>query len=249
MLTRNISRYNQLKLIHTTSKNLGFMDWFNYKKEQEQQIKNNNKTAVEKPQNINEVISNVENNQIEFKKVEKIEFIGKIKNKIQLIPIDERLNGFKIDHWLNKEKILKLQDFEKLLIDTYNELIDDEKINQLDQINLIDLQLRFNYTLKIQSKSGYLIPDFILTKISTGKDLFDYFKDKKIIVNSNEINSISKFQNPLHLNLSNLKFTAQNISIETSINSKQRKSNFKKLLKLAKFEEQNKIDSLIQQAN
>ncbi|KAH3683582.1 hypothetical protein WICPIJ_005429 [Wickerhamomyces pijperi] len=224
----------QARLIHTSSKRLGFMDWFQHKKDQE------SKQKVEKAKDIKEVISDAENNRVELKKIEKIEFIGKIKPDYESKPIEERLQGFKIEHWLNKQKITDSSEFQTLLLQTYTDLT-QTPVSSLTEVNLSDLKLRFDYTLAVQSKSGHLIPDFQLSKLSTGAELFQYFER---YLKTGEIHNY----NPHHLDLSKLEFTAPNITVQKPVNSKQRKTKFRALLKEARAEEASKVDQLIESA-
>lgn len=228
---------SQSRLIHTSSQRLGFMEWFQHKKDQEAKEK-----SLEKAKDIKEVIADAENDKVQLKKLEKIEFIGKIKKEYDGKSIEERLQGFQIEHWLNKKKIQDPAEFEELLKNTYTQLT-KIKASSLDHIDLSSLQLRFQFTTQIQAQSGHLLPDSLLSRVSNATDLLQYF-------NKSIITGAAANYNPHHLNLEKLKegLNAANVTVLPPVNSKMRKIKFKSLLKKAREEEQAKVESLIEGA-
>lgn len=224
------------------------MDWFNVKKDQQK------KKQVEKAEDINNVIQKAENDEIVTKRVDKIEFIGR-KSKMAIEAEEagvqgfkedqrtvlERLNGFKVDSWLSKTKAESLDQFEQIIKDAYTK-IEGEQVTDLQHIELEDLQLRFDLSLEVQKQSGYLIPDFVLTKAKTASDLSNYF-ETEILKGGAE----RRIKGDM-LDISELKFTSPNISVEAPISSREKKRTYKKLLKEAKLLQESRAEKLIEES-
>lgn len=223
MLTRTTVRR-----LHTSRVSYGFMDWFKMKKAEERKPK-------PKAEDINTVMAKAEEGEVTVTKMDKIEFIGKKSKKPQdTRPLAERLNGFHIKHWIAKEKVTDEAQFAKLIIDEYNKLVPNN-VASVKDVNLANLNLQFQVTKQVQAKSGYLIPDLVLTRASNGQVLLDHF-DK--LMNGTQ----SKY----HLTLDDIPVTSENVYIQPSVTSRERKTKFKKLLKEAKKAQDEKTEQLIQ---
>jgi acyl carrier protein len=242
-----------VRLLHTTRPAPGFMDWFSLKKSEE---KKKQQKAVEKPKDINEVIADAEQGKIDLKKVEKIEFIGvkhrkgAAKGKFNLqteeqiqSKIDEL--GFKV--WLNDKKVSNLEELKSIVVQSYNEVTNGSSAVEnfkFDEVKLDDLQFRFDLTLKIQEKTGFIIPDKTLSDISNLQELISFF-DYTILGNKTYLQKILEKNT---LDVADLKFESPNISIQTPVNSKQRKATYDELLSVAKKSQEYKAKKLIDES-
>ncbi|CCH46009.1 54S ribosomal protein L13, mitochondrial [Wickerhamomyces ciferrii] len=239
-ITKQITRQSSglVRSLHTTRPSLGFMDWFKMKKDQKEVEKKNEI----KPRATTEVIKDAEEDKIEVKKVNKIEFIGLKKDPRDELSLGERLNGFHIKHWLNKEKVSSVEKLDEILKNEYQSLKGGKKVKSLDDINLDDLQFRFNYTLKIQEKTGYIIPDYILTKAYSPNILKNYFI-KEVFTGR-----ILK-KDPEHLSHTELSYKSDNIYIHTPVSDHKADKKYKKLLKKARKDQLLKSEQLIKEAD
>lgn len=234
MLARSITRrtLTSARAIHTTRPSLGFMDWLSFKKEEKV-----------KQESTQDVIKKVEEDKVEVTKVDKIEFIGVDADPRDSMTLGERLKGFHIQHWLNKDKVSSLEALDNILITSFNELT-NKQVSDLSEIVLDDLQLRFEYTTKVQSLTGYIIPDFILTKASSADVLQKYFINQvfsgKILKKDPE--SLS------HKELQNAGFTSSNVYVHTPVSNTAAKKKYKSLLKKAKKEQELRSEKLIEEA-
>ncbi|CAM9019350.1 unnamed protein product [Wickerhamomyces anomalus] len=210
----------------------GIMDWFDYKKEQKI-----------KQESTKDIIKKVEDDKLEVKKVDKIEFIGVDLDPRDSMTLGERLKGFHIEHWLTKQKISNVESLDEILISTYKSLTNEE-ISQVSEIKLDDLKLRFDYTLKIQELTGYIIPDYILTKSFNGVILQKFF--------INEVFSGKIFKKDAeslsHKELQQMDFKSDNIYIHTPVSNTSAKKKYKSLLKRAKKDQELKSEKLIEEA-
>lgn len=211
--------------IHTSRAARGFMDWFKMKQQQQKK----------KPaETLDSVIAKAEEGEITVTKLDKIEFIGKKGALKDDRPLAERLQGFHVKHWLNKTKMTDVTQFDKLIIDEYNKLT-QSCVTQLDQVDLSNLNTRFQVSKQVQAASGYLIPDLVLTRASSGEALHAHF-DKLI----------NGTPNAHHLSIDDLAFTSNNVYVQPHVTSRQRKTKFRQLLKEAKLAQEQKTEELIQ---
>jgi hypothetical protein len=201
------------------------MDWFKMKKDQEKK---------EKPEDINSVMAKAEEGEIQVTKVDKIEFIGKKSAPVDSRSLSQRLNGFHVKHWLSKDKIVDQNQYNKLILDEYNKLT-KKSVTQLEDVDLSNLNTRFQITKQVQAQSGRLIPDYILTKAINGASLSAYFDKLLHGTPSKE-----------HLSLEQLQISSENVYLEPAVTSRERKSKFKNLLKEASLAQEQKTEKLIQ---
>lgn len=234
MLGRSItsrSAITSTRFIHTTRPSLGFLGWLDFKKEQEK-----------KPASTTEIMKKAEEDKLEVTKVDKIEFIGKDIDPRELIPVHERLNGFRIQPWLNKKKVT-VENLDQVLIEAY-ESVTKQKVSKPEEISLEDLQFRFDYTKKLQELSGYIIPDHILTRAINASMLQKFFIESIFT-------GLYYKKNPDSLSHEELKqkgFTAANIYIESPVSDAEAKKKYKRLLKKAKKQQTLKSEQLIEEA-
>lgn len=237
MLGRSITKQTltHTRSIHTTRPVLGFMDWLDFRKTQ--------KKKEPKPAPTSEVIKKAEEGEIEVTKVQKIEFIGKDIDPRELLPISERLKGFQITHWLNKEKVNDPAQLDELLIATFQKITGKE-VSSPSEIILDDLQLRFDYSVKIQEQTGYIIPDYVLTKASNASVLQEWFT-KQVFTGK----IFKKVPDSLSTQeLKDFGFDSDNIHIHTPVSDGDAKKKYRKLLKKAKKEQAIKTEKLIEEA-
>lgn len=251
MLRIQVSGTVYKRLLHTSRPVNGFMDWFSLKKSEE---KKKNQQPIEKPKDINEVIKNAEEGKVELKRLEDVEFIGvkyrkgQAKNQFKLKTeedINNKIKELNYDNWLNDKKISTLKELESVVIESYNEAT-NSKLSSInfEEINLDDLDLRFNLTLKIQEKSGFIIPDKILSEVTNLKELIKII-DFKILGNKTYLQKILEHKT---LDINDLEFKSPNISIQAPVNSKQRKQTYNELLATAKKAQDYKAKKLIDES-
>lgn len=237
MLGRSITRQTltQTRLIHTSRPVLGFMDWLDFRKSE--------KKKEPKPAPTSEVIKKAEEGEIEVQKVQKIEFIGKDVDPRELLPISTRLKGFTVKHWLNSNKVSDPQQLDEILIKSFKQVTGKE-VSSPSEIILDDLELRFKYTTKVQEQTGYIIPDYVLTKASNAKVLQEWFIKQVFTgkIFKKVADSLSTEE------LKTLGFDSSNIHIHTSVSDGDAKKKYRKLVKKAKKAQSIKTEQLIEEA-
>lgn len=229
MITTRATTQISRRLLHTSSVQYGFMDWFSMKKDQQKK--------KEKAEDTSKVIERAEKGEVQVTKVEKIEFIGKKKDPADLRPISERLQGFSIKPWLSKSKVTTADEFKNIILSNYTKFT-KKTTDDLSQVDLKNLNLRFDLTKAVQAESGYLIPDYVLTKANDGSVLQQYF-EQKILTGDYLIT------NPEHLDIEDFEYSSPNISVKMNVTTKERKSKYKKLLKEAKAAQEAKAAELM----
>ncbi len=136
-----------------------------------------------------------------------------------------KLNNVPFNEWLSEDKVSTTEQLEQILLECYQETfgaVPSEKKLKKPFESLVD---KFTYTKLLQSKSGYIIPDYQLTMLQTPVEFKKWFETKVLS------GSLAKFKEsePNAIDLSNVKFPP-NVYVVPDIKPSVKKQKVKKIL-------------------
>ena len=225
-----LSGYKQkARGIHSSAANGDFMSWFKRKKQEEHQepVKDTKQLIKDIEEGNNEASSQSSSNS---------------KNRLELIPENfigegsrrcKRQKELKLavssapfNQWLSRDKITSDNQLNDMILQAT-----EKTLGKVDQdVQFSDLVAKFQFTKFLQSKSGYLIPDYELTTLSTPLQFKRYIKEK-ILPSANDPKLAYKEAEPNAIHPFSDNYAAPNIYVVNDVTSKEQKSKYDTIMK------------------
>lgn len=229
-------RSQSFKRIHTTAKRQDFFSWFKTKKDEVKDTKDVIKEI--------EAGKKVSTEEVSKTKLDLIpsNFIGEESAKTQKKALEKRINSVAFNSWLSRSKVATEQQLDSILQDSL-QLSANGTSASLDA-PFEDLVTKFKFTKLLQTKTGYMVPDYNITTATTPLHFKDYFV-KEILSGK-----LAKFKEsePNAIDLSNKDYGSPNIHIVADINTRKQRRKFGKIIKEVHALEHESLRRLVDEA-
>ncbi|EJS42920.1 mrpl13p [Saccharomyces arboricola H-6] len=225
-----LSTVNQrVRPIHTSAANRDFMSWFKRKKQEEHK---------EPVKDTKQLIKDIEEGKAEVFSPSS----SKSKNKLELIPenfigegsrryrrkkeLEHAVSSAPFNQWLTRGKVTFQSDLDNVISQaTQKTLGKDDQDAQFP-----DLVTKFQFTKFLQTESGYLIPDYKLTTLSTPLQFKMYFQ-KEILPSINDPKLVFKESEPDAIHPFSDKYASPNIYVVNDITPKEQKIKYDTIMR------------------
>lgn len=216
MVSHLYSRQISGRAFHTVSKKQDFMSWFRSKKQA-------------KVRKTKEIIEDIESG----KKIgdSKTESSSKLltldltpdniigTRKVETVNLDD----IPWNNWLSSKKVKSPEELNQLITLSCKEVL-NSNVNETDSFP--DLSTKFNFVKKLQSLSGYTIPDYELTVLNTPAEFKTYYMNNIISGKLLQFNE----KEPDAIYLTKESFNQPNIRVTDRVTSKAQKQKFNSIL-------------------
>lgn len=225
--------------LHSTCRRNDFFSWFRTKKQQGTPV-----------QDTKEVIKDIESGKNDSRnlsdggklKLIPSNFIGQQSEKLEKANRDQQVKNVAFNRWLSSERVDTEEQLDKILNESWQLATGNNgATNFLDQ-SFPDLVSKFKFTKNLQSKTGYMVPDFQITLSSTPKQLKDYYV-KEILSGK-----LLKFKEsePNAIDLSAKDYGSPNVHIVNDVSPKEQKKKFGKILEEVHALEQQNLQKAVE---
>ncbi|AET40521.1 mitochondrial 54S ribosomal protein mL50 MRPL13 Ecym_6129 [Eremothecium cymbalariae DBVPG len=172
------------------------------------------------------------------------DFIGVDVNELERKEREEMLKSTPFNQWLRSRKVSSEQELYQIALDAYKVAFEASP-NDREALDrpFPDLVSKFKFSKYLQSKTGYMLPDYKLTTLSTPLKLVEWYEvevltGKRLKFNEAEPNAID---------LSNVELPA-NVYVDQSATVKDRKRTFNKILREVEALESGRLQQAIEKA-
>lgn len=201
-----------------------FMSWF----------KRNKDTTPAKPvKETKEIISEIESGRdlkAERSTVTRLElsdenFVGIEASEAEKGNRLEALKSVSINKWLSEDKISTGQQLEQVILESYQETYNMVPTEKELSERFADLVSKFKFTKLLQSKSGYMIPDYQLTRLESPEQFRSWFEEKVLSGKLGKFNPAE----PNAIDLSAIKFPP-NVYVAPDVKLSEKKEKINKII-------------------
>ncbi|KAL3228969.1 Large ribosomal subunit protein mL50 [Nakaseomyces bracarensis] len=231
------------RYLHASAVRQDFFSWFSKKKKEPVHVQDQ---ALVRP--TKEIISEVERGEVAKDNLvsSKIKldlspekFIGVTKLELKKKREQELFDTIELKRWLSEKCVETPEALEKI--------IDSAAREAGVEIGapFPDIKSRFMFSKSLESQSGYVVPDHVLTGLKTGADIKKYFNEE---IFSGKL-ARYKPSEPNAIHLTDETYKAPNIRVvDNSVPIKERKLRLKKLISTANELEAEKTRRLMEEA-
>lgn len=236
-----------LRSLHTTVVSSEFFSWFKKKKDAHNQAAVVNKDTREVIKDIEEGKEAKPTNK-ERLELKQENFIGEERGKIQKRDHQKLVKSISFNGWLSEAKVATEEELDSILIDSLKSSFADGHISSVIDPNIEsvfpDLVTKFKFTKFLQAKTGYIIPDYMLTVLTTPSQFKSYYI-KEILSGK-----LAKYKEsePNAIDLSNRQFTSSNVYVVPEVNVALQKKKFGKIVSEVQLLEAENARRAIEQA-
>lgn len=234
--------------LHTTKVSSDFFSWFKGKKKQEQLEPSLPAKGTQ------ELISDIEaGKKSKISNKQKLElipenFIGEEQGEMEEKARAKLVKEVSFNSWLSRRKVSDEAQLDSLLVECYKSAWGDDAVVSVGDSKLDatfpDLVTKFNFTKALQARSGYMVPDYQLTTLTTPSQFKSYYT--KEVLSGKQ--SRYKESEPNAIHLSPAQFTQPNIYIIPDVKIKSQKETYRKVVKEVNLLEAENTRRAIEQA-
>ncbi|CAI4045067.1 mitochondrial 54S ribosomal protein mL50 MRPL13 SKDI_11G2180 [Saccharomyces kudriavzevii IFO 1802] len=218
-----------VRSIHTSSANRDFMSWFKRKKQEEHR---------EPVKDTKQLIHDIEEGRAEVSS----QASSNSKNRLELIPenfIGEGPRRYKrqrqlkqavynapFNQWLSRGKIVSENELDDVISQATQKTLGREELD----VPFPGLVAKFQFTKLLQEKSGYLIPDYKLTTLTTPLQFKEYF-EKSILPSMNNPKLAFKEAEPNAIHPFSETYASPNVYVVNDITPREQKNKYDTIMK------------------
>lgn len=225
--------------LHFTSRRNNFFSWFKSKKQQEVQVQDTKDVIKDIESGKSQVDNGSPSNRTKLDMTPS-NFIGQQSEDLEKGIRDQQVKNVEFNRWLSIEKVNTEKQLDAVLNESWK-LATGSGTPSLDQ-SFPDLVSKFKFSKNLQSKTGYMVPDFQITVSKTPQHFKDYYI-KEILSGK-----LLKFKEsePNAIDLSEKDYGSPNVYIVNDIATKERNRKFGKIIKEVHALEQENLRNVVE---
>ncbi|CCE64180.1 hypothetical protein TPHA_0G03400 [Tetrapisispora phaffii CBS 4417] len=231
------SNFASRRLIHSSVVRGDMMDWFRKNKKDSIKPVEDTKDIMRKIEEDGgaavSAASQSESTKGKVMKLNADNFIGEEIGYVDNRARKEAIANVRFNTWLTSHKVKDELEINEILISAYNESVSDVSNAPVSEISdavlkkdFDDLAFKFKFTKLLQSKTGYLIPDYLLTTMKTPLEFKDYFTQEILSGKQQRF----KESEPNAIHLTNDTFKSKNIRVLEDVPGRFQKKTKNKVL-------------------
>lgn len=222
--------------IHITARKGDFFSWFKTKKEEVKDTKD-----IIKDIEAGKKVATDKGSRIKLDLIPS-NFIGeeslKVRKKIQ----ERCVNSVTFNRWLSRSKVASEQQLDSIIDESLQTTTNGSHTSITTPF--VDLVTKFKFTKALQTKTGYMIPDYKITVATTPLQFKDYFMQELLFGKLGRY----KESEPNAIDLSNKDYGSPNVHIVADINSQKQKRKFGKIIKKVHALEHENLKRIVEEA-
>ncbi|CDH12059.1 related to 54S ribosomal protein L13,mitochondrial [Zygosaccharomyces bailii ISA1307] len=229
-------RTQSARRIHITARRGDFFSWFKTKKEEVKDTKD-----IIKDIEAGKKVATDKGSRIKLDLIPS-NFIGEESLEVRKKSQERRVNSVTFNKWLSRSKVATEQELDSIIDESMQATTNSSHSSV--STPFVDLVTKFKFTKALQTKTGYMVPDYTITVATTPLQFKDYFMQEIL---SGKLRRFKESE-PNAIDLSNKDYGSPNVHIVSDINFKKQKRKFGKIIKKVHALEHDNLKRIVEEA-